>query len=560
MNEEEEIIPKSRVLIDGDFSAERLQMLIKLGVEEERLDYKSEYNLSDSKGTKDKVELVRDIVGMVNTYGGYIVLGVHEVKNSTGKRFSPKGMSPEACTFLDVSDLRQQVEAYVTERIEIQFKLHTLSEYDNQTFGVIFVPPSRNSPIIFSNAGQYTDKSGPNIRNRTLFYAGDVVVRKGASTEKADQSDMRRIISEIRQREKGRWTEEILGMRDLVQRLDQLITILSSGSLTSFEQPQGITTRSSDSFDETLFYLSPSVIPDNISTLLENNRILTVQRYINKAPSIFFQHVENVNLDDNNEVLETRDNRLWPILDGLLAIGVTCIEYKQWDLFDTIQQAFYRICYEAEKSKAIALSQSSAINKILIWQEVMLRVYTLGGMLVYRAHWQQVKKLVQQEIEWDNYYRSYYWSRYILTMASRAHQLEKQGWLPPVLSYVEKQQWISNFFMSDKDQIINSVCQFDFLQCVYTSIKETGEIDVARSYPSFGLYYKYRTEPIIVKLIIPGILRESISNLSDDQLATLIRDLDLNTARIFMMNSAWDAGGWSDKRIEQFLADHLVSV
>jgi predicted HTH transcriptional regulator len=234
----DDITPKSRIPIDGEFSVERLRMLIKLGVEEARLDYKNEYNLSGSKGTKDKVELVRDIVGMANTYGGYIVLGVHEVTDSTGKRFSPDGMSQEACALLDVSALRQQVDAYISERIEIQFKLHVLSEYGGNTFGIIFIPPSPHSPIIFSIDGQYTDRSDLRNRNISMFFAGDVVVRKGASTEKTDQSDMRRIISEIRQREKSRWTEEILGMRDLVLSLDQLIAILSRDSRSPFEQPQ----------------------------------------------------------------------------------------------------------------------------------------------------------------------------------------------------------------------------------------------------------------------------------------------------------------------------------
>ena len=82
MNQTEDITPISRVVVDGDLSAERLLVLIGLCVEEERLDYKNEYNLSGSKNTKDKVELVRDIVAMANTYGGYIVLGVHEITDS----------------------------------------------------------------------------------------------------------------------------------------------------------------------------------------------------------------------------------------------------------------------------------------------------------------------------------------------------------------------------------------------------------------------------------------------------------------------------------------------
>lgn len=218
----------------------------------------------------------------------------------------------------------------------------------------------------------------------------------------------------------------------------------------------------------------------------------------------------------------------------------------------------YSICYQAEKLQVVSSLQSAqAINKIAIWQEVMKRVYILGGILVYRSHWQHVQNLVQQEVEWEDFYRLHYWSRYILTMASRSGQLEKQGWIPSVVDYVEHQQWISQLFMSNKDQIINSVCQFDFLQCVYTSIKDTGEVDVTRPYPSFGLYYKFRTEPVVAKLVIPGVLRDTLSNLGDNQLALLIQDLDRNAARIFIMFSGWEQGNWLDKRIQKFLADHF---
>lgn len=557
MSLNEEITPKSRVVVDGDLSSEKLLQLIKLGLEEERLDYKNEYNLSGSRGTKDKIEFVRDVIGMANTYGGYIILGVHEVTDSSGKRFSAEGMTPEACASLDISTLRQQVEAYVSERIELHLKLHTLTEYGNKTFGIIFVPKSPHSPIIFSNDGQYTDKSDPRNRNITLFYSGDIVVRKGASTERADQSDVRRIISEIRQREKARWTEEILGMRDLVQRLDQLIAVLPSGNSLGHQQNIDNIPRPLEGVDETLLYLAPSVIYDKITDLLENQREVSVCRYIQRATSLFFQHLEDAKSGDENQILELRDNRLIPILDSLLAIGTTCIEYKFWELFDDIHGAFYRICYRAEKWNFPELRLTSfSFNKQWVWQEVMVRVYTLGAILVYRNHWLQAQKLIQQEVEWDDYYRSYYWSRYILIMAARAGQLEKKGWVPPAVDKIEAHEWLSNLFMSDKDQIINAVCQFDFLQCVYTAIAETGTIHGKRAYPSFGLFYKSRTEPIIAKLITPGVLRDSVSSLSDDQLAALIQDLNNLAAQEFFMYNGWDAWGWSDKRIKQFLDAH----
>lgn len=392
-----------------------------------------------------------------------------------------------------------------------------------------------------------------------LFYSGDIVVRKGASTERVDQSAMRRIISDIRQREKAHWTEDILGMRELVQRLDQLIGLLSNGSATI---PQASAAQAAPlphtSFDETLLYLSPSVMYRRIMDLLDNQRNVLVQRYIQEAASQFFQHVKTIATPyDVNTILELRDNRLIPILDSLLAIAVTSIDYKQWDLFQEVQAVFYRLCYQAEKGiLPDVVVETFVLNKIWLWQEVIIRVYALGAVLVYRRHWQQAQTLIEQEIEWDDYYRTEYWSRYIITMASRARQLQENGWIPAVVSYIESQEWLSYIFMGNKDEITNLACQFDFLQCVYTNITDTGTFDVKRAYPSFAFYYKDRTEPVIGKLITPGELRDTISELNDQQLATLIRALDRLADELAIRVNGWHSGGWSDQRIRNFLAAH----
>ena len=71
----EEIVATSQVVLDGDLSEEKLLALICLGRDEEVLDYKRSYNLSGTI-TKDRVEMARDVVAMVNTSGGYVVCWV----------------------------------------------------------------------------------------------------------------------------------------------------------------------------------------------------------------------------------------------------------------------------------------------------------------------------------------------------------------------------------------------------------------------------------------------------------------------------------------------------
>jgi hypothetical protein len=78
----EEIRVTSEVVLDGDLSEKKLLSLLQLGREEEVLDYKRSYDLT-GRVTKDRVEMVRDVVAMANTSGSYIVLGVDEVRSDS---------------------------------------------------------------------------------------------------------------------------------------------------------------------------------------------------------------------------------------------------------------------------------------------------------------------------------------------------------------------------------------------------------------------------------------------------------------------------------------------
>jgi hypothetical protein len=556
----DEIVSNSQVLIDGDISVEKLIRLIKIGSEEEQLDYKREYDFSKDK--KDKIELVRDVIGMANTHGGYVIFGVHEVTDENGKHFDPNGMSTEVAASLDVSAFRQQIEAYVSERIEVKFASYKLKEFNDQVFGILYVAPNNNSPIIFAKDGQYKEKNGDKPKDVMLFRSGDIVVRKGASTERVDQSEMRRIISEIRQREKMQWTEDILGIRELTQRFDKLIEILSKQNAdNNMTLSVSNSPTLAQNFDETIFYLSPLIIYNKITELLENQKNVSVQRYINVTLSQFFQHIEKTDLNDTDAVLTMRDNHLLPILDSLVGIAITCIEYKQWDLLNDVKNVFYRLCFQAEKDKFPNIVQPPFIfNKIWLWQEVMIRVYAIGGLLIYRKFWLNAESLIEQEIEWDDYYRTSYWSRYFLVMASRARQLQEKGWIPEAVNYVEKQEWLSSLFMKDKDIVINAICQFDFIQCIYTACSNHEKIDATRPFPSFGLYYKQRTEPIISQLITPGELRNSVSFLDNVQLAKLIQDLSDRADKAFLRFSGWGEWEWSDQKIINFINTHYPKI
>ena len=167
--------------------------------------------------------MVRDMVAMANTSGGYIVLGVNENRSGGTLTFEPIGISEEHLKSLDIDKLKPQIESYLNVSVPIKLQIHRLDEHGGRCFALVYVKESAESPIIMEKDGQYQDDNG---RTKGVFRAGDVVVRDGASSRRADQNAVREQISKMRRRERERWTEETLGVRELVERIDQLVGVL----------------------------------------------------------------------------------------------------------------------------------------------------------------------------------------------------------------------------------------------------------------------------------------------------------------------------------------------
>src|SRR5437764_1448405 len=132
------------IVIDGDVSPQRLEALIDFCLEQnsERDELEVKRNLSLQGGrTKEKLELVADIVAMAGGIGGYIVIGVEEIVDSSGRRMSLRGFEPSEQTAFDVSTLRQVVEHWVEVRIDLRLAIVRSVRHNGCTYGLICVMP-----------------------------------------------------------------------------------------------------------------------------------------------------------------------------------------------------------------------------------------------------------------------------------------------------------------------------------------------------------------------------------------------------------------------------------
>lgn len=536
------------MVLDGDLSKERLLALIGLGREEESLDYKRSYDLS-GKSTKDKVEMVRDVVAMANTSGGYIVLGVDERRTGGTLTYEPVGIPEDHLKSLDIDSLKPQVERFLNVSAPIRLQIHHLDEHEGRCFALLYVEESQEGTIVMEKDGQYQDEKGS---TKKIFRAGDVLVRAGGSSRRADQNAMREQVSKMRRRERERWTEEILGVRELMSRVDRLIEALGQGS------PESGTVEGSGSagppyaYDETSYFLGASAFEGIVLGALRADDDIALRWYLNNATSTFYQALEEAAAsDDLGEANRIRDNRMEPLLDNLAVLAITCAQYRRLQFLPDVRHALYGIYDRAHITDFDRPSLQVELRQSWVWEAVIKRVYTIGAALLWLKLYDEVPTFIRQPVTFDSYYQDEFWARHALTMRSRDGGLTRQGLCAVTEDFIGKREWFYRVFWQSEDNVISSLCQFDFLQCVH-AIDESDR--QSAGYPSFGVYYNRRTEPIIALVIKDERVREALlPQLSDDKLADIIKILDWNADSVHGFLNGWNLNDWREPEVEAFL-------
>lgn len=536
---QEQLRGKTSIVLDTDLSARKLRELIKRGAEEDILDYKLLYDLSSQR---HKVELVCDLVSMANTHGGYIVLGVGESEEG-GELFTPVGLSNESLRELDITKIHDLVATYVTPRLHILLQAHSLPELDGKTFVLLHVAQGDDLPVIFAKDGQYHEDG----QSRAKFRCGEIFVRRGVASVRADQNDMRRIVSLIRQREKGKWTEEILALADFKKRADALLEIVS-GNEGAYLQRHG------PSFDEKMFYVDDVAFERHVVDLLEAGKTTSLTRYLREAWPLFAEHVrENISSEDD-QLQRVKDNRLLPILDSLAVISAVAVRYDQQGLFSEAIDTLYEVFHEAASLEYATPSNHEVhFGASWVWKEIVARIYALGALLVKceRFSWMPTLTLRRANL---HYRVNEFWTLFAGVMLSQERRLDKPSLCPLGISFIKENTLFSQLFRQNEDNIIAYTCQFDFLQAIHI-LHQSEE-----PYPSFGTYYNYRTVPIISELVRDTPARKSLCGISDQDLARMIDVLDEKAATSFFRFAAWDRRGWGDPAISEFLEKHLPAT
>lgn len=307
---------------------------------------------------------------------------------------------------------------------------------------------------------------------------------------------------------------------------------------------------SSLTFRQELYYTEPATFESHIVSLLEENRLNPIKRYLVEAQSVFYSHISQLENCTDGEVQQARNQKLLPMLDNLATIGVVSIKYDNPDLFSSVITCLHDIFSTAKHFSFPQSTGADQLNATWVWLELITRVYALGAFLIKRKLFSWIPPLIRQDVSWDRSHRAF-WTRYVLKQLAGEHS---RG-IPctPTIEYIKNNEYWGVLFAHNEDEIIEAVCQLDFIQCIH--VLDQG----ANPYPSFGAYFNHRTVPIVLDLVQHNKAREAIPDISDQALAEYIKNLDDLAAHIFFSSGTWDRGYWLSDMINQFLAQHLPS-
>jgi hypothetical protein len=180
------------IVVELDLSATKVIELIQRGYESPKLDYKSEV---DHASAGSRLRLVKHVLAMANTAGGYIVIGVTDGG-------IPEGLESEQARQLDEATIRGWVFGFTTAPIVLA--VHNSVLHESRLYVVVAVLPLGDTLAVATRDGQFMDGTKPQF----VFRRGDVLVRHGTSSARWTQEDADYLIGRARVAQKEAWLQE----------------------------------------------------------------------------------------------------------------------------------------------------------------------------------------------------------------------------------------------------------------------------------------------------------------------------------------------------------------
>jgi hypothetical protein len=507
-------------VVEPIVTAEKLRQLLNEGHESTTLDFKRTLAFDHRGGISKRalVDLAKDVAAM-GVDGGYLVIGADDAGTPTGElEIVPETL--REC--FDEARLRNQLKQWIPEPLDLHTAVHQI---DSTWLVMIYIGPRSDGFCVFCCDG--------NTEQGTVFRRGDVYVRHGSASERWQHEDIPRIMRRIVEREKEQWRVEL---SDDLAHLAIAATAqgIARGPVTAIT-----------------WDLDAQTFADTVLELLRVNDDIPLRSFMQRAVEKIRELVEQPEKQDDVSV----------ILDRLTCLAALAVTHHRKDWRPEFVRAFthiYNLGFDAHGYPR----ELRGISAAELWLAIVVRIVGLGALMVRLDDWVGVQCLVVRPRQDGDFRYEMSWIRHGLTMAARSGLLEelKDGQkvsyslLQLARNHVSANEWMRPDLPSEAEEVLDSLCQFDFLSGIVVIGRSSPDWNDGIVYPSFARFYSYRTDPIVARLIVDSAMRQELFPKDDNALAAALRDLNRIAAQDWLRFAVWD--GFEDQRIVEFLRAH----
>lgn len=522
---------KDSIIIDGDLGENKIEHLLSLKFEEEKLDYKSYSQLTSNYEEKEfKVNLVCDIVAMANTFGGYLILGVEDGS------FDLKGVDEKILKLFAEEKVQNYIHSCIETNISIKLKSTKISEKD-----VICICISKHSiPIPFKKQGAYKNSSGKDI---IKFKKGEIFVRHGSISERANYSDMLNFMERIRmeERQKVRNQEDRLGSFNL--QLNEIIRLLGGNPSENIFKPD-LFSGSDEQIEYKTLKVDTVLMPFFFKRAFMNKfqEIERDARHILKVKGLEVK-IELSNTKFKDELLK------------IIPIWTAAVRKNDLDIGRNLTRRIFVLLNglamaDDTYNKDCKSDEESGIDSLYFIEQIIYLIYNLGAIAIWSKRLNFAKLLVNQKAEFHHTYYDSSWFRYAFTMLSRNKRLE-EDFITKATNFGLVSSYLKNLVEVDVFLRIY-IGQFDYYQCLNVLLDKSIDNDF---YPNYMFLGKAKQIEPFVELIIENY-HNSDNLFSNDKQEVKNSILKLDSKQLTewaqIKGSAWYYR-WGSTKINEFL-------
>jgi Putative DNA-binding domain len=508
----------SPVVVDGRVDDDKLSELLAVGAEQQALDYKTFEDLGDDVS---RLDLVKDMLALSNSGGGFIVIGVEDDGTVAS------GLAVDRDRW-DSAELVRQVRSYTQLAPNITSAVH---ERDGRTIILIAVDGAPEGlPIPFSQNGHY----GP--RSQRRFNKGEIWHRQGTENTLLDYAHWPQLLARYRARlvdENARSSEQLIGrVLDAIDRRDPCPDEPQNQSRPG---PSSPLVPGSSWLD----------LDRSLAAAAENSSTVRVQRYLEEL-----QALGRYTQSADDATTQAR------YLDEIAHVAISGARYGRTDIYDLALSSLYLLYDEAPVvPDNVLFTQPAEISVIQFRLDISVRAFVIGSYLVRRNAFDLIPRLVLHPVETAPWYTYASWLRHASVYAARANLLLSQAGgerggltvslarqaaveveaLRPDLSDIEQ---LDNENANQRsDRVLDSLCQFDFAALIVVLAEPEGD---AGYYPASSAFTQSRTQPVIDKIASDTSVRRALlPKRSDVEISALLIDAiseENNASREFGFN------------------------